>query len=514
MPAHERFFFFRGGGSLADGEVETPAAVFRGGMRMTGPDSPSRALPLCVDLDGTLVRTDTLVEGGIALLGRLDFGTLVRGAAKGRAGLKAAVARAAPVDPASLPYNETLLAYLRTERAGGRRIVLATAADETVARAVAGYLDMFDEVLASTAGRNLKGEAKAAALVARFGAGGFVYVGDSAADLAVWRQAAAAGLVNAAPAVAAKAWAAVPVEFEIADRPALAPALLRAMRPHQWIKNVLVFLPILTANALDDRASWMGGVLAFLAFSAAASAIYLVNDLLDLAADRAHPVKRLRPFAAGAAPLPADMVLAPGLLVLGLGLGVWAGIGGPVLVYAAASLAYSLRLKREPLIDVFTLAGLYTLRLLGGGEATGHTLSLWLLAFASFLFLSLALVKRVAEAMESADRAAKSLRGRGYGPEDLTILQLFGVCASFASCLVLALYVQNEAAGGRFASPGVLWGIVPLMLLWNCRMWLSTARGYMHHDPIMYAARDRVTWWIFLAMTVLALLARTGFPFR
>ena len=191
-----------------------------------------------------------------------------------------------------------------------------------------------------------------------------------------------------------------------------------------------------------------------------------------------------------------------------------AGIPLLVPLYAATSLAYSMRLKREPLIDVFVLAGLYTIRLIGGGEATGHTLSLWLLAFASFLFLSLALVKRVAEAMDSAERSAAALKGRGYGPGDLAILQMFGVCSAFASSLVLALFVQNETTAGRFVLPGLLWGIVPLVLLWNCRIWLSTARGYMHHDPIMYAARDWVTWAIGLATMVVTLVARTGFPSR
>jgi 4-hydroxybenzoate polyprenyltransferase len=176
------------------------------------------------------------------------------------------------------------------------------------------------------------------------------------------------------------------------------------------------------------------------------------------------------------------------------------------------SLSYSLWLKRQPLVDVFTLAGLYTVRLIGGGEATQHSLSLWLLAFASFLFLSLALVKRVAEVMDSARRSTRAISGRGYGPGDLVILQLFGVCSTFASSLVLALYVQYETNGSRYSSPALLWGIVPLVLLWSCRMWLSTTRGYMHHDPILYAARDWVTWAIVGAMVLVVLAARAGVP--
>ena len=465
-------------------------------------------MPLCVDLDDTLVRTDTLVEGLLALAGGLRFAALVGAFAGGRAGLKARVAALAPLDPSVLPYNETLLAYLREQRAAGRRIVLATAANAVVAAGVAAHLGLFDEVIASSATRNLKGEAKAAALVERFGRGGFAYAGDARADLAVWAEAGAAVLVDVADSVAARV--SVPVERRFAVRPALLPTLLRAMRPHQWVKNLLVFVPIFTSHALTDGPSWIGGLLAFAAFCAAASGIYLINDLFDLAADRAHPNKRHRPFAAGDAPALAGVVAGAVLVLIAAALAAIAGITIVVAVYAATSLAYSLRLKRQPLVDVFALAGLFTVRLFGGGEASGHALSLWLLAFASFLFLSLALVKRVTEVMESSRRSAAAIAGRGYGPDDLAILQLFGVCASFAASLVLALYVQSEASSGRFAAAGLLWGIVPLVLLWNCRMWLATARGYMHHDPILYAARDRVSWAIGAAVLAVMLVARTG----
>ena len=475
---------------------------------MHGVEALSSALPLCVDLDGTLVRTDTLVEGLLALAGGLRVAALGAAVMGGRSALKARVATLVPLDPALLPYNEPLLAYLREQRATGRRIVLATAANEAVAARVAAHLGLFDEVIASTAGHNLKGPAKAAALVARFGRGGFVYAGDARADLAVWAEAGAAVLVDVAAAVARLVT--IPVERRFAVAPALLPTLLRAMRPHQWVKNLLVFVPIFTAHAMGDWPSWAGGLLAFVAFSLAASGIYLVNDLLDLAADRAHPKKRLRPFAAGDAPAVAGVALAALLVALAAGLAVSAGLILVVAAYAGISMAYSLWLKRQPLVDVFALAFLFTIRLLGGGEASGHVLSLWLLAFASFLFLSLALVKRVAEVMESSSRSTARIAGRGYGPDDLVILQLFGVCASFSASLVLALYVQSEASSGRFAAPVLWWGIVPLVLLWNCRMWLATARGYMHHDPILYAARDRVSWAIGLAVLVVMLVARAG----
>jgi len=495
-----------------------PADSTGGGVRFASPPGtggdagvePVRRPPLCVDLDGTLIRTDTLLEGLIALLGGMRLAPVLGGLSGGAASLKARVAALVPTDPALLPYNEAMLDYIRAERAAGRRIVLTTAANEAVAASVAAHLGLFDEIVASTATHNLKGQAKADALIARFGAGGFVYAGDAGADLPVWRQASAAVLVNVRPSVAARARA--PVEHAINDQPAAAASLLRAMRPHQWVKNLLVFVPIFTADAMGDPVSWTGGVLAFLAFCAVASSLYLINDLLDLAADRAHPHKRHRPFAAGTASLPAGIILSMLLLLAGLAFAWGGGILVVVLAYAAVSVVYSMWLKRQPLVDVFALAGLYTARLIGGGEATGHSLSLWLLAFASFLFLSLALVKRVAEVMDSADRSPDRISRRGYGPGDLVILELFGVCATFASSLVLALYVQYETTGDRFASPALLWCIVPLVLLWNCRMWLSTARGYMHHDPIMYAARDWVSWAVAAAMVLVVLAARAGLP--
>jgi len=497
------------GGTMQADQTDVAGANLSRGAA-TSHEQSAQLKPLCVDLDGTLIRTDTLLEGLIVLLGQLRLGSVLGGLIAGAAALKARVATLAPLDPALLPYNDTMLDYIRAERAKGRRIVLTTAANETIATRIAAHLGLFDDVIASTATHNLKGAAKAEALVARFGAGGFVYAGDAGADLPVWREAAASVLVNVRRGVAGRVR--VPVEHVINDRPPAAAALLRAMRPHQWVKNLLVFIPIFTADAMGSWRSWRGGILAFLAFCAVASSIYLVNDLLDLAADREHPHKRRRPFAAGTASLPAGVGLSLILLLAGAAFAWEGGILIVALAYAAISLGYSLWLKRQPLVDVFALAALYTVRLIGGGEATGHSLSLWLLAFASFLFLSLALVKRVAEVMDSATRSTNRVSGRGYGLDDLVILELFGVCSTFASSLVLALYVQYETTSGRFESPALLWCIVPLVLLWNCRMWLSTARGYMHHDPIMYAARDWVSWAIVGAMVLVVLAARAGMP--
>ncbi len=418
--------------------------------------------------------------------------------------------QAAALDPALLPYNEWLVAYLREQKAVGRRLVLATAADMSMARAVADHLGLFDEVIASNGADNLKGAAKAAALVRRFGAKGFAYAGDSRADLAVWAAARRGITVNAAPRVAAAARKATAIEAEIADRPSLFRAALRAMRPYQWVKNLLVFVPIFTAHVVTDISAWIGALGMFAAFCAAASAIYILNDLFDLGADRRHASKRNRPLASGALPLGRGGVLAGLLLCLGLGLAAVDGTLGVILLYAAASLGYSIRLKELPLVDVFLLAGLYTARLFGGGEATGHRLSLWLLCFSSFLFLSLALVKRVEELTGPGGTGGGRASRRGYVAGDAAILQIFGCAAAFASCVVLTLFVQSETAMQQYASPGLLWGTVPLMLFWQCRLWLSTARGYMHVDPIIYATRDWVSWLVAVGLLLILSAAKVS----
>jgi 4-hydroxybenzoate polyprenyltransferase/phosphoserine phosphatase len=478
-------------------------------LSLPPPAALAVALPLCVDLDGTLVRSDTLVEGFCALATDPRVFGALRRLANGRAAFKQAVAAGVRLDPALLPYNETLLAYLRTQKAAGRRLILATAADQRIAHVIAAHLGIFDEVIASDGTNNLKGAAKARALTDRFGVKGFVYAGNAISDLPIWRQAAAVIVVNAPAGVASQVHGSLPVELTIADQPALLPELLKAMRPHQWVKNILAFVPILTAHALTEASAWIGGIVMFLAFCFTASAIYLVNDLLDIAADRAHPRKRLRPFARGAIPLPIGAAAAAVLLTAGVGLALIGHVAWIVAVYALMSVSYSFGLKQLPLVDVFMLGGLYTIRLFGGGEATGHRLSLWLLGFSSFLFLSLALLKRAEEMMSLGSSGGSKAARRGYSAADTPILQLFGVASAFASSIVLALFVQSEATAQHYASPNLLWFVVPLLLFWQCRMWLSGARGYMHHDPIVYAARDWVSWAIGATMAGVLIAAKS-----
>ena len=462
-------------------------------------------LPLCVDLDGTLLATDSLHEAAVAacLADPLVALALPGWLAQGKARLKQELAARWDFDPAQLPYHLEFLAYLQEQKAQGRSLVLATATDRRIARKIADHLGLFDEVIASDGTRNLSGAGKAAALTERFGAKGFVYAGNARADIPVWREAAASVVVAARKRVEAAAAAAGPVMHSLARQDSLLRGVVRALRPHQWVKNLLVFVPLICAAAFNSLGSWMAALECFFGFCALASAIYLLNDIADLASDRAHPRKSRRPFASGAVPISLGLALVPVLLAIATVLGWESEAGRDLLIYAVLSLAYNFKLKEMPLVDVFVLAGLYTVRLFGGGEASGYPVSLWLLGFSSFMFLSLALIKRVSELQLILKQQRRANGRRGYMTEDLTALAMMGYAASFTSALVLTLYVQSDTASRYYAHAKLLWCIVPLMLFWQCRLWLSTTRGYMHDDPIVYAARDWVSWLVMAALGAL-----------
>ncbi len=468
------------------------------------------ALPLCVDLDGTLLKIDSLFEATISTT-LADWRNLLHlpfWLTRGRAHLKHEIAERWSFNPAHLPYNEDLLAFLRNEHMRGRRIVMTTAADESIAQPIAHHLGIFDEVISSDGVNNLRGATKAEALCRRFGKGGFVYAGNDATDHAVWRDAAGAVVVAASAAVKRTALAHYPVTA-VLDRPGGGLfALVKALRPYQWVKNLLVFVPLFGAGDISNITAWQNTLAIMAAFCAMASAIYLLNDMGDLAADRAHPRKRNRPFASGRLSVLTGLMMVPLLGATAVLLGIWSGGLIGLLVYAGLSLAYTFRLKEMPLIDVFVLAGLYTIRMYGGSEASGYGLSLWLLGFSGFMFLSLALVKRVSELARLRSASQKKTDRRGYLVEDLSTLQMFGISTTFASAVVLSLYVQSATASSLYRRPELLIGLIPLFMFWQCRLWLSTARGYMHDDPIVYAARDWVSWCVFLLTGALVFAAK------
>ncbi len=457
------------------------------------PATPDRPLPLCVDLDGTLLRSDSLVESALDVAARAPWSLPARLARlrHGRAALKRALAEGATLDPARLPYDPRVLALLAAS--ADRPRVLCTGADAAIARAIADHLGLFDAVIASDGDRNLTGEAKAAALVERFGERGFDYVGDGRADLAVWARARGAIVVGGGDALAREAGRRCTLLAHWPAAPGGLGAWLGALRPHQWLKNLLVFVPLLAAHRMLDPASAIAGVGAFLAFCLCASGAYLLNDLLDLPADRAHPRKRERALASGRIAPAAALLAAPALAAAGLGLALAIGPGLAALVasYVGATLAYSLGLKRVAALDVVALALLYTLRVLAGAAAIGVPVSFWLLAFSMFIFTSLALLKRCTELVAMRGDGRVAAEGRGYHLDDLPLLRAVGASAGLVAVLVLALYIDSPESRALYARPEALWLLCPLLLGWVLRAWLLAHRGRMHDDPVVFALTDR-----------------------
>ncbi len=463
--------------------------------------------PLVVDLDGTLTPTDTLVESIIQLgkqhpvdLLKLPFWLL-----KGRSGFKENIAARSTLAIANLPYRTDLLDYLRLEKQNGRRLILATAANIKIANAVATHLDLFDTVLASNGENNLKGSAKLTAIQEKVGPN-FVYAGDNKADLPIWAAAQAAILVNTSNHVGNTVRKSVPIEQEFPPEKSGIALWFRMLRVHQWFKNLLLFVPLLTAFSFQDTHKLQAIMLAFLAFSLAASATYIGNDLWDLENDRAHPRKKNRPFGSAEMPIIKGVALAVGLLLTGLLLALTVSVNffWMLVFYIAITTVYTWVLKTFVLIDVIVLSLLYTLRIIAGSVAVEIPTSFWLLAFSVFIFFSLALVKRCSELMTLQQTDREKTHGRDYRTADLVVLWPLGVGSALSAIVVFGLYINALETKARFASPQILWLVGIGLIYWLGRLWIKTARGEMHDDPLVFAIRDNSS-----RMTILVMIAAT-----
>ena len=453
----------------------------------------SPPVPFCVDLDGTLVRTDMLHET-LLLLAKNDpvsMLSLPRWLAKGKSYLKHMVAERTDIDATNLPLNEEVRALIEAARSEGRPVVLSTAAPSRVASAVAERLGVFDAIISSSKQVNLSGRRKADALVDRFGDRGFDYIGNHRDDLAIFARARRGFLVSRSKSLRRAASRANDDITFIDDPRAGLGTWRRALRLHQWTKNGLIFVPLLAAQEVGNVNLLIAAVLAFISFSLCASTVYILNDLLDLAADRAHRSKYRRPFASGALPVASGVLAAPLLLVTSLLIALL--LPTPFIVvlaaYGFATTAYSFVLKRQVIVDVMLLAGLYTTRILAGSAATGIQPSFWLLAFSMFLFFCLAMVKRYSELRLAIDRR-ETLAGRGYLATDLPVVLALGASSGTVSALVLALYTQSTIVQENFPHPHWLWVLPPLMLYWTSRLWLKASRGEVDDDPVVFATKD------------------------
>jgi 4-hydroxybenzoate polyprenyltransferase len=478
---------------------------------------PSSEIPLCVDLDGTLVKSDTfhdslcvLLRTHPAVLLRIPGWLVLRGARGGKARVKAEVASYASLDATHLPYNQPLLRFLAEQKGQGRKIYLATGADVSLANRVARHLGLFTGVLASDGKNdsiNLTGKHKLAALQQRFPV--FDYIGNAPPDVPALSHARRAYTANPTLGLrSALQTRRIRPAQQFQDRRPTLPAILKAIRAHQWAKNILLVLPLLLSHHIT-RHTAIAAVLAFFCFSFIASANYLVNDLLDIENDRRHLKKRFRPFAAG------DLSVAGGLEIvlflvaascsllpfLPVSFAFW------LLAYVIATSAYSFRLKRIPLVDVLVLSGLYTLRMMAGGAATGTQISPWLSSFAIFLFLSLAMVKRFSELANLRERGIAHSQGRGYLVTDIEQIRNFATASATAAVVVFSLYISRPDVDTLYRHPGRLWLVVPLLLFWLYRVLLLASRGELDEDPVIFAIRDRVSIAMGAGIAILAVFA-------
>ncbi|MFJ4142968.1 UbiA family prenyltransferase [Pseudomonas sp. NPDC089734] len=455
--------------------------------------------PLVVDLDGTLLRSDLLFETAMAFMRNhpLRLFRLFIWLFRGKAAVKQGLAMATHIDVARLPYDPAVIQYITNERTAGRLIILATAAHDSLARRIAQHLQLFDLVWASDGQLNFSAHRKRDVLVGHYGEGGFDYIGNSRDDVCIWKASRRAIVVNPEAGVESRAQHLGNVEQVIHSNTTTLKDWRKALRLHQWMKNLLILVPLLAAHQLQQPVQWLNGLLAFVCFGLCASSVYVLNDLLDLADDRHHKTKCLRPFASGRLSIKSGLLVIPALLLTAFGLSIWLlpwQFAAVLAAYYALTLAYSLRLKRFMVVDVIVLAMLYTARILAGAAAFSLPLTFWILAFSMFLFLSLALVKRYAELREIQGRESRtSPRGRGYYPDDLDMIASLGASSGHLAVMVLALYIHEGATVVLYQRPHVIWLACPLLLFWITRVWMLTHRGQMHDDPVVFAIRDRIS---------------------
>jgi 4-hydroxybenzoate polyprenyltransferase/phosphoserine phosphatase len=470
--------------------------------------------PLVIDLDGTLLRSDLLLESSLTFFRSQPLRILLpfKWLAFGKAYLKEQLAKVTSLDVANLPYDSQVIKLIEQEKLKGRKIILATASHKIYADQIASHLNLFDRVFATEGKINLSAFTKRDLLVNEFGKQGFDYVGNSYDDLPVLQAARKAYLVNPERGMKTEAQTYGNVERIFDDHSVSLKTWARALRLHQWLKNLLIFVPLLASHQVTNLHLILKCLCAFLLFGLCASSVYLLNDLLDLADDRHHRTKRYRPFASGQLSIQSGLVIFPTLLFLAffhalcflpwkfsLALGV----------YFVLTLMYSFALKKRMVADVIALAMLYTLRMIAGVFVCSLNLTFWMLAFSMFIFLSLALVKRYAELLTESQNKAKmeKTRGRGYCPDDLQMISSLGAASGYLSVMVLALYIQDQSIVSLYKHPKLIWLACPLLLYWISRTWLLTHRGQMHDDPIVFAMKDRMSLFVAVLFGVIFWLA-------
>lgn len=470
-------------------------------------DTPDYSV-LVVDLDNTLIATDTLLESVILCLksNPFSFFLLLGWLFKGKAFFKDRLAQRVCPKIEALPYRQGVLEFIGKAKTAGKQIILATASDHRIASGVAEYLGLFSDILATEGGTNLSGQKKLKAILAKTGKRRFAYVGDAAVDLPVWQAADTAVLVNPPPNLLKRLAGHRKIDIiRSAQSNGKLITWIKTLRLHQWAKNFLVFLPAIMAHRIAEPAVFMPLVLAFLSLSLSASAVYLLNDLLDLEADRQHARKKHRPIASGTFSLNKAVSLIPVFLVLSAAIALLTlplPFFFSLFVFLILTTLYSFYLKKQIIIDVILLATLYTLRVIIGAIAVNILVSSWLLAFSMFFFLSLALMKRYSELLMMHE-GLEQIPGRGYMRLDCETTMISGIVSGQLSLLVFALFMNSSGMKGLYGKPNLLWFILPVLFYWLTRMWMIAHRGEMHEDPIVFTIKDKVSY---VALVIIALI--------
>jgi 4-hydroxybenzoate polyprenyltransferase len=450
--------------------------------------------PICIDCDGTLIRTDLLHESIFLLIKQAPLALLLLPfwLFKGKANLKEKIAERVRFEWDGLPYVQEILEVIASAKANGRTVVLVTASPIKWAQGISNHLGVFDSVWATDGCVNLSGVAKAEFLCGKYGAKQFEYAGNSSSDLPVWKVAKSGIVVSTNSALIRKATSATKINQIISKEAPTLQSYIKCARIHQWLKNLLVFLPLIAAHQVDSVMIVANVTLSFFAFSFCASAVYVLNDLLDLDADRSHVRKRRRSFASGEIPVFTGVVLIPMFLCASIVLASLLPLQFRVvlLFYFFMTMIYSVRLKKQVIVDVVLLATLYTLRIIAGAAATNIVPSFWLLAFSMFIFLSLAIVKRYSELSLTLQLNKTVAIGRGYSTGDLPMLASIGVSAGMAAVLVLALYINDSETALLYPEKMWLWLVPPALLYWTSRVWLKACRGEIDDDPVIFALTD------------------------
>jgi len=473
-------------------------------------NNDDKNIPLCVDLDGTLLSSDTLLESCLIAIKQKPY-LLVLFAVwipKGKFFFKEKVHQIAEPAYDTLLYRDDVLEFIEIEKNAGREIVLATASSQNIAERIADDLGIFDLVLGSGNGINLRSKYKRDELVRRYGEYGYDYIGDSEADIAVFEKARYSYLVEPNSSVRKKADAIGNVKKEFGAKASKVALLIKQIRVYQWVKNILIFLPLLLAHILPVGDYLTNTLLAFISFSLIASSVYVLNDLLDLPSDRVHPRKKTRPFASGHLSLKYGFMLFPLLLVLGFipsFLFLSTEFNLILLFYFLLTSFYSFIIKRIYILDILVLASLYTIRLLVGAMAVDVPASPWLLSFSMFIFLSLACVKRYTELFELLQKNLEKTAGRGYTTSDIGLIKILGVTNGLLSILVFILYVNSKEIIALYNTPLLLYSVAFLFLYWILRVWFKTVRGEMHDDPIVFTGKDKPSMFIFILIVLLVI---------